>query len=189
MNTTQRLLKRRVSIAALAGRLPRQVTAMRPVLKAVALALALTSALSAAQDTLPRQRLTPSDIEAQIHSGPGTGSSGVAGIQTVVLKGDPTRPGMYTILLKVPAHTTIQAHHHPDDRVATVTSGTWYFGYGRRFDEQSLKALPPGSFYTEPSNEPHFARTGDMPVSVQITGFGPSGTHYEDQSDDPALKR
>jgi quercetin dioxygenase-like cupin family protein len=164
------------------------MTAIHPVLKGVALALAFASTVSAAQDTLPRQRLTPSDIEALVHSGPGTGSSGVTGIQTVVLKGDPTKPGQYTILLKVPAHTTIQAHHHPDDRVAAVTSGTWYFGYGSRFDERSLKALPPGSFYTEPPDEPHFARTGDEPVVVQISGFGPSGTHYEAPSDDPAAK-
>ena len=26
----------------------------------------------------------------------------------------------------------------------------------------------------------HFARTGDQPAVVQISGFGPSGTRYED---------
>src|SRR5260370_11005235 len=26
------------------------------------------------------------------------------------------------------------AHTHPDDRVATVISGTWYIGYGAKFD-------------------------------------------------------
>lgn len=62
--------------------------------------------------------------------------------------------------------------------MATVISGTWYFGYGPRFDDSRVKALPPGSFYVEPPNEPHFARTGDTPVVVQITGFGPTGTRY-----------
>ena len=88
------------------------------------------------------------------------------------------RPTELARQLKVPANTRIESHDHPDDRVATVISGTWYFGYGPRFDEESLKALPPGSFYTEPPNEPHFARTGDMPVVVQISGFGPTGTRY-----------
>jgi len=36
----------------------------------------------------------------------------------------------------------------------------WYFAYGARYDEKALKALPPESFYTGPSNQPHFARTG-----------------------------
>ena len=75
----------------------------------------------------------------------------------------------------MPAHTRIEAHDHPDDRVATVISGTWYFGYGDRFDEKALKALPPGSFYTEPPRAPHFARTGDTPVVVQISGVRADG--------------
>lgn len=131
-----------------------------------------------AQDTSPRLRLTPADLDAMGKSGPSAGTSGVSGIETRALKGDPTKVGLYTILLKVPANTRIESHTHPDDRVATVISGTWYFGYGDRFDERKLKALPPGSFYTEPPDEPHFARTGDTPVVVQITGFGPTGTRY-----------
>ncbi len=125
-----------------------------------------------------RQRLTPRDIHELAATAAGAGTSGLSGIQTRVLKGDPSQSGVYTIELTVPANTRIEAHDHPDDRVATVISGTWYFGYGPRFDEGSLKALPPGSFYTEPPNEPHFARTGDMPVVVQISGFGPTGTKY-----------
>jgi pimeloyl-ACP methyl ester carboxylesterase len=74
--------------------------------------------------------------------------------------------------------TRIEAHEHPDDRAATVISGTWYFGYGDRFEENGLKPLPPGSFYTEAPNAPHFARTGSTPVVLQITGFGPTGTRY-----------
>jgi len=81
-------------------------------------------------------------------------------------------------MLKVPANTRIEAHEHPDDRVATVVSGTWYFGYGDKHNEESLKALPPGSFYTEPPGRVHFAATKGEPVIVQITGFGPSATHY-----------
>ena len=116
---------------------------------------------------------------------PGTGSSGVGGIETVVLKGDPNQAGVYTIMLRVPAHTQIAAHCHQDDRVATVISGTWRIGYGDKFDEAKLKALPPGSFYTEPPGRYHFAETGSDPVVVQITGFGPSSTDYVDPAQDP----
>jgi quercetin dioxygenase-like cupin family protein len=31
---------------------------------------------------------------------------------------------MYTIQLTIPAGTRIEAHGHPDDRIATVISGT-----------------------------------------------------------------
>ena len=99
-----------------------------------------------------------------------------------VLTGNPNQAGTYTIQLSVPANTRIEAHDHPDDRVVTVISGTWHFGYGASFDEKALKELPPGSFYTEPPNAPHFARTGSTPAVIQITGFGPSGTRYQNQT-------
>jgi uncharacterized RmlC-like cupin family protein len=61
------------------------------------------------------------------------------GVQTKVLVGDPAKAGFYSILLFVPANTTIQAHSHRDDRMATVVSGNWQFGYGSKFDEEALK--------------------------------------------------
>lgn len=128
------------------------------------------------------RRLTPDEITALAHAEAGAGTSGVSGIQTRILKGDPQKPGLYTIQLTVPANTQIQAHDHPDDRIATVISGTWHIGYGSQFDEKKLKALAPGSFYTEPPHVVHFARTGDTPVVVQITGYGPTGTKYVGQT-------
>ena len=134
------------------------------------------------------KRVTPSEYKFPQQGNPGTGSSGV-GIKTVVLKGDPNQAGMYTIMLQVPAHTQIAAHSHRDDRIATVISGTWHFGYGDKFDKAKLKALPPGSFYTEPPGRNHFAETGEEPVVVQITGFGPSSTDYVDAAQDPRGSR
>jgi hypothetical protein len=96
--------------------------------------------------------------------------------------------GLYTILLKVPANTKIAAHLHPDDRVASVVSGTWYFGYGDVFDKSKLKKLPPGGIYTEVENQNHFAMTGKDPVVVAITGYGPSGVTYVNPADDPQKK-
>jgi len=131
------------------------------------------------------ERLTPGEYKFPPRGNPGTGSSGVSGIETVVLKGDPNEAGVYTIMLRVPAHTQIAAHSHRDDRVGTVISGTWHIGYGDKFDSSKLKALPPGSFYTEPPGRNHFAETGEEPVVVQITGFGPSSTDYADAAQDP----
>jgi quercetin dioxygenase-like cupin family protein len=133
--------------------------------------------------------MTPADIKWPAPAAGGTGTSGVAGIQTVVVKGDPTKPGLYTLLLRAAPNTRIEAHAHPDDRIATVISGTWYFGYGKQFSEAVLKALPPGSVYTEPPNANHFAMTRGEPVVIQITGTGPSGTAYVDPANDPARKK
>lgn len=130
-------------------------------------------------------RLSPADYSFPKSGNPGTGSSGVADIKTIVLKGDPNQPGVYTIMLRVPPHTRIAPHSHRDDRVATVISGTWRIGYGERFDEAKLKALPPGSFYTEPPGRNHFAETREEPVTVQITGYGPSTTDYVESDRDP----
>jgi pimeloyl-ACP methyl ester carboxylesterase len=131
------------------------------------------------------RRVTPSEFKFSEAGAPGTGTSGVSGIRTVVLKGDPDRTGLYTIMLQVPAHTRIASHDHQDDRVATVIAGAWFLGYGEVFDPAQLKALPPGSFYTEPANRAHFAETRDEPVIVQITGMGPSSTRYVDAATDP----
>jgi pimeloyl-ACP methyl ester carboxylesterase/quercetin dioxygenase-like cupin family protein len=161
------------------------VTLVRKFLDSPAVATPVHT--TAADNDVGERRVTPGEFKFPQQGNPGTGSSGVSGIQTVVLKGDLNEARVYTIMLRVPAHLQIAAHSHRDDRVATVISGTWRIGYGDKFDESKLKALPPGSFYTEPPGRNHFAETGDEPVVVQITGFGPSSTEYVDKTQDPRL--
>jgi pimeloyl-ACP methyl ester carboxylesterase/uncharacterized RmlC-like cupin family protein len=125
-----------------------------------------------------QQRLTPQAMAA-LAPVPTAGSSGAPGVETRVVSGDPTKAGPYTIVLTVPAHTRIEAHRHRDDRSAVVVSGEWRFGYGRTASSAGLETLPAGSTYTEPADAPHFAETGDGPVTVVITGSGPSDTTYD----------
>jgi len=146
------------------------------ILFSTALIIVAVTPLIRAQEG--QSRLSPPEINALATVNAGAGTSGVSGIQTRTLKGDATKSGIYTIQLTVPANVRIQAHTHPDDRVATVISGTWYIGYGAKFDEGKLKPLSAGSFYTEPPGVTHFARTGNEPVVLQITGNGPTGTEY-----------
>ena len=136
-----------------------------------------------------QQRITPGEVKWPTGGSSLVGTSGVTGIQTVTLKGDPTKAGLYTLLLRVGPNARIEAHSHPDDRVATVISGTWYFGYGRAFDESALKVLPPGSFYTEPPGVDHFAMTKAEGAVIQINGTGPSGTTYVDSRNDPTKRQ
>jgi quercetin dioxygenase-like cupin family protein len=130
---------------------------------------------------------TPSQLAAISPTG-GAGGSGNAKVQVVTILGNPSKAGPYSQLLRVAPHASIPAHHHAGDRVGTVLSGTWHFGYGTKFDASKLNTLPAGSVYTEPANGAHFAQTGDEAVTVLITGMGPTDTVYENPADDPTAK-
>ena len=162
---------------------------MRKPMVCAALLLAALSSLTLAQQRPGEVRLTPADIGALPAGGASAGTSGVSGIETRTLSGDPTAAGPYTIALRVPPNTQIQAHTHRDDRTAAVVSGTWNFGYGQKAERTLEKALGPGSFYSEPAGVAHFARTGAEPVILYISGYGPTDTHYLDESADPRGSR
>lgn len=151
---------------------------------AASLAL-LVGAVTFAAMGIPELRLTPAEVNALEAHEAGPGTSGLAGIRTTVVMGNPTRSGPYAIRLNVPANARIQAHTHRDDRTAIVVSGTWYFGYGRLADAAAEKALPAGSFYTEPGGVAHFAETKDAAVVVYIIGFGLTDTEYLNDGDAP----
>lgn len=141
-------------------------------------AVCLLGGAVALQAQNPGTILAPGEITWPAAAAGAVGTSGIAGIQTVVLKGDPSKPGLYTMLLRLGPHQRIEAHAHKDDRTAVVISGTWYFAYGSAFDESKLRALPAGSFYTEPPSVNHFAATKNDGVTIEITGYGPSSTTY-----------
>jgi quercetin dioxygenase-like cupin family protein len=150
---------------------------MRMRITTLSLGLLFTAAY-AAPLLSPQLRLTPSEVDSMQAHDSGAGTSGVAGIRTTVISGDPTRDGPYTIRLSVPANTKIQAHTHRDGRTAIVVSGVWYFGYGPAASPALEKALPAGSFYTEPGGVAHFAETKADSVVVYISGNGPTDTVY-----------
>jgi quercetin dioxygenase-like cupin family protein len=159
---------------------------VRNLIKRVALAACFSMLVSAVMaQSLLEMRLTPEEIRGSSLDDNQIGSSNVPGVHTKVVFGDPSKVGFYSLLLFVPAHTTIQAHSHRDNRMATVISGEWHFGYGNHFDTKLLKTLPPGSVYSEPGGDNHFARTDADPVIVQISGYGPTDTRYFDPGNDP----
>ena len=137
-----------------------------------ALVLALTA--SAQGGELACVRLAPDEIRLQADpSRPG-------GMEMAVLAGDLGKAGLYAARIRIPAHLRIHPHTHPEDRVVVVLSGTLLVGYGERFDTSRMKALPPGSFFTEPAGQAHFAWAQTSDVVVQVSGIGPSGTAYVD---------
>lgn len=96
--------------------------------------------------------------------------------EVVKVIGDQAKPGPYLHLTKPRAAPSAASrpHTHPDTRTYTVISGTWYVGFGEKFDESKLIALKAGSVYTEPAGVPHFVLVKDEGTIVQISGTGPS---------------
>ena len=97
-------------------------------------------------------------------------------LQSLVVRGDPNEQELYSIMYKAGPGTKLTAHSHPDERSCFVLEGTWYFGYGEKWNDAGLKALPAGSHYSEPANAPHFAGTRDGTAVVECTAVGPSDT-------------
>jgi len=148
--------------------------------------LPLLTVAYAATVPFPQLRLPPAEVDAMPAHEAGSGTSGVAGIRTTVVAGEPSMPGPYTIRLTIPPNTRIQAHTHRDNRSAVVVAGVWYFGYGLVAKAEAESALPAGSFYTEPAGVAHFAETKAEPVTVYITGDGPTDTRYVQDAAKPA---
>ncbi|MGH6815965.1 MAG: cupin domain-containing protein [Hyphomicrobiaceae bacterium] len=107
------------------------------------------------------------------------------GVEVADLVGDAAKTGPYVQRVKIPPNFVVQAHSHPEDRTYTVISGTWYVGWGDKYDPAKLIALPPGSFYTEPANVPHFVATKGEAVVFQISGNGPTASRYVDPAHAP----
>jgi hypothetical protein len=63
---------------------------------------------SATAPSIPEIRLTPTAVMSGDKGDNQIGSSKLAGVHTKVLAGNPAATGFYSILLFVPAHTTIQ---------------------------------------------------------------------------------
>lgn len=111
------------------------------------------------------------------------------GVQTAVLYGDPRRAGLFALRVKFPPHTRLGVHSHPDERIRTVISGTYYSGVGDRFDASSLLPLPPGTLTYVPVKAWQFAETRDEEVVIQIIGIGPTGIDYLNPQDDPRQQK
>ena len=64
--------------------------------------------------------------------------------QVAVLFGDPTKPGVYVVRVKVPSGLKLMPHWHPDEvRTVVVLSGTFLHGYGEQWDEPETQSPSP----------------------------------------------
>jgi hypothetical protein len=157
-----------------------------PLTRVFALAMLVVGGLGAANGEGGPSRLTPSEIHWPASGGnEAPGSSMQGAVESLIIYGDGSKSDLYSIMFRVGPNAAIPAHWHPDNRSCFVMLGVWYFGYGDKFNKAALRALPPGSHYTEPANVHHFAGTESEGATVECTSVGPSGTTYVNPNDDP----
>ncbi len=104
------------------------------------------------------------------------------GAKTAVLAGDPSKPGLYVMLVKWTPHHMSHPHWHPNDRFITVLSGTWWVGTGTKFDPDTTVAMPTGTFVKHFGKQVHYDGAKDEEAVLEIVGDGPdTATPAKDQ--------
>ena len=104
-----------------------------------------------------------------------------------VVAGDPGKPGLYAVRLKMPAGYKIMPHWHPTDEHVTVLSGSFAVGMGEKFDQASMKTLPAGGYALLPAEMRHYAMATTDTI-VQVDGMGPFALTYVNPADDPSKR-
>jgi hypothetical protein len=96
------------------------------------------------------------------------------GAKMAVLHGDPSKPGLYIVLVKWTPHHMSHPHWHPNDRFITVISGTWWVGTGPKFDPDRTVPMPAGTFVTHFGKQIHYDGAKDSEAVLEISGDGPA---------------
>jgi hypothetical protein len=97
------------------------------------------------------------------------------GVQTAVVLGDPSKPGLYMVFTKwLAGNHFSHPHYHPNDRYITVIKGTWWVGTGTKFDPNNTVPMPAGSFVTHFGKQVHFDGAKDEDAVLLIVGEGPA---------------
>ena len=156
----------------------------------MALVVAATATAARAQTPAPMAGsgptahvlLTPGDIK-WAPAPPGV----PPGAMVAVLDGDPSKPGPFTIRLKMPAGYKVAPHWHPTDEHLTVLQGTFRAGMGDAATEAGYHDFPPGSYISMPKEMHHFAGAKGETI-IQIYGPGPFVVNYLNPADDPSKK-
>ena len=119
-------------------------------------------------------RISPNEFAWASNAGPSVGTSLMREVETTVLKGDPSKPGLYVVLTKWLPHKNSRPHSHPNDRFITVLKGTWWVNTGSNYDPDGMKPVPTGSFVVHYGGQVHYDGAKDEECILQIVGMGPA---------------
>ena len=98
-----------------------------------------------------------------------------SGSANFVLYGDPDKPGSpYEYIQKWYPHSMSRPHFHENDRYIYVVSGTWWLGWGPKYDPDNTYPVPAGSFVHHLARGIHYDGAKDEPCILIISGIGPA---------------
>lgn len=89
------------------------------------------------------------------------------------LYGNPAKTGLYIELLKWEPHMMSHPHYHLHDRYITVLKGTWWVGWGKKFDPNHTFPMTAGSYVVDYGRQVHYDGAKDGEVMLEIVGQGP----------------
>lgn len=130
-----------------------------------------------AVDDMQAFRLEQLDWQAEASLPPGA--------QSALLVGDPSKAGVFVVMLRFPPNYPIPAHTHPFSEVITVIKGTLGNGMGKTFDKGKGDVLQAGDSFALPAEHAHYVWTEGEETVVQLIATGPWGITYLDPADDP----
>ena len=98
------------------------------------------------------------------------------GMRQALLFGDPSKPGIYGLLIEwLPGHFS-HPHFHSTDRYAYVISGTWWVSSSAVYDPSKTYPAPAGSYVRDLANQVHWDGAKDTPCLLMLVGEGPMVT-------------
>ena len=145
-------------------------------------ALGTAPVLAQTPETAPPQPPTPA-VSDQLQWGkapPGLPE----GAEVAILKGDPTKPGPYTIRVRVPDGYRVPAHSHAADERLEVLSGVLLVAHGSNMRTSGPATLEAGAKLELAAGTPHSVTARGVTI-IEIESTGPFEITYLNQADDP----
>jgi len=105
-------------------------------------------------------------------------------VKMSIISGDPSKPGLFSVLLKLPASAVIAPHWASVDVNIVALRGTFGFAEGDTFDATKLQTLNPGAVLHVPAQMHHFAQAKDSAV-ILLYGVGPLSLSSSTGADKP----
>jgi quercetin dioxygenase-like cupin family protein len=90
------------------------------------------------------------------------------GSRQAILAGDPSKPGLYVMMVNWLPGNMSRPHFHPNDRFFVVLCGTWWMGTGEKFDPDSTVPASAGSYVIHYAGKVHFDGAKDEEAVIQV---------------------
>src|SRR5271170_6945896 len=110
------------------------------------------------------ENAVPDPTHVEIVFGKNIPWKGGNGMRQALLFGDPSKPGIYGVLIEwEPGHFS-HPHFHSTDRYAYVVSGTWWVSSSTTWDPAKAYPVPAGSYVRDLAGAVHWDGAKDKPV-------------------------